>query len=81
MTEQTLSDKIFIQENKAGREVIMSKDVKDFIKKLKEEILNSPCGDEAGIDINRFIICGKNGIIDKLAGSKLTGADLQEKKQ
>jgi hypothetical protein len=41
------------------------------IEKLKEEILNSSCGDEAGIDINRFIICGEDGMIDKIFSPRI----------
>ena len=76
MTEQTLSDKFRFDTSFADpdAEVVLNvQDVKDFIKKLKEEIikLNYPS------QIKTQMLYE----IDKLAGDKLAGADLQDKKQ
>ena len=71
--KQTLSDKIVALgedylEDENYPAVIGYKDVKDFIKKLKEEIK-----DDNPTDPRQFMICQADilEIIDKLAGDKL----------
>jgi hypothetical protein len=62
MTEQTLSDKI---QDEFGDRCLKLEDVKDFIKKLKEEIEWCQTRNNPQIGIITM------EIIDKLAGEKL----------
>ena len=79
--EFNLSEKIFTQPDRAGREVIMSLEVKEFIKRLKEHPRFNQAGrdlrDELDIvDIKKIqkiqlIFTEILLEIDKLAGDKL----------
>ena len=61
---KTLSDKIYLTEDRDGYYVdaVIMEDVKEFIKDLKERII-----EHTDVPINNFFCC----LIDKLAGNKL----------
>ena len=71
--DETLSDKIetnYEIENEKNYDFILVKDVKEFIKEVKERI-NIELGKPAILTGNYRLLMNVKGIIDELAGDKL----------